>query len=105
MLGSTAPLVDADGELLGAVTTFADITRLKLIEEEDARRAVAINDLVVQSLTVASMAMALGRTDEAKAALDEALEAARRMVSDLLRGAAGDAHVAPGSLRRLAASE
>lgn len=61
------------------------------------RRALEINDDVVQGLVVARMAVEVGDLEKATAAIDRSLEAARRMVGDLLD--AGDP-VGPGGLVR-----
>jgi PAS domain S-box-containing protein len=100
LLGSAAPLLDDDGTLLGAVSVFADITELKDREAEDRRRALEINDDVVQSLSAAKLSVELDREEEARAALDAALVATRRIVNDLLAAAGAEAALGPGGVRR-----
>lgn len=100
LLGSSAPLVDESGELLGAVSVFADITQIKQGEAANQRRALEINDDVVQSVSAARMALDLDRTGDVREALTKALAAARRVVNDLLAGDAGDDGLRPGGLRR-----
>jgi PAS domain S-box-containing protein len=99
LLGSSAPLVDDGGLLLGAVSVFADITEIKRSEAANQRRALEINDDVVQSVTAARMALDLNRVDEVRDALTKALVAARRVVNDLLAGDEED-ELRPGGLRR-----
>lgn len=100
LLGSAAPLLDDDGTLLGAVSVFADITELKDREAEDRRRALEINDDVVQSLSAAKLSVELDREEEARAALDAALVATRRIVNDLLAAAGAEVAFGPGRVRR-----
>jgi PAS domain S-box-containing protein len=99
LLGSSAPLVDDGGLLLGAVSVFADITEIKRSEAANQRRALEINDDVVQSVTAARMALDLDRLDDVRDALTNAIVAARRVVNDLLAGGEED-ELRPGSLRR-----
>ncbi len=98
LLGSSAPLVE-DDLLLGAVAVFADITELKRGEAANQRRALEINDDVVQSVSAARMALDLDRADDVREALTNALVAARRVVNDLLAGEEETA-LRPGGLRR-----
>jgi PAS domain S-box-containing protein len=99
LLGSSAPLVE-DDLLLGAVAVFADITELKRGEAANQRRALEINDDVVQSVSAARMALELDRLDDAREALTNALVAARRVVNDLLAGDDDETALRPGGLRR-----
>lgn len=66
-------------------------------DAERRRRAVEFNDDVVQGLVVARMAVEMGDLDKAAEAIDRSLDAARRIVGDLLDE--GDP-VRPGSLVR-----
>ncbi|HEX2044038.1 MAG TPA: PAS domain-containing protein [Gaiellaceae bacterium] len=100
LLGSAAPLFDDDGSLLGAVSVFADVSELKEREADNRRRALEINDDVVQSLSAARLSVELDRTEEALAALEAALAAARKIVNDLLADAGADLVLGPGHLRR-----
>ena len=60
-----------DGLLLGAVSVFAEITELKLGEAANQRRALEINDDVVQSVSAARMALDLERQDDVREAAHE----------------------------------
>jgi len=64
-------------------------------EEDSRRRALQINDSILQGLVVARIAQEQGREDEVEAALTETLEQARTIITDLL----GE-DVSPGMLRR-----
>ena len=99
LLGSSAPLVEED-LLLGAVAVFADITELKRGEAANQRRALEINDDVVQSVSAARMALELDRLDDVREALTTALVASRRVVNDLLAGGDEETALWPGGLRR-----
>ena len=99
LLGSSAPLVE-DDLLLGAVAVFADITELKRGEAANQRRALEINDDVVQSVSAARMALELDRLDDVREALTTALVAARRVVNDLLAGEDEETALRLGGLRR-----
>ena len=65
-------------------------------EEDRRRRALEINDSVLQGVIVARTAHQQGRHSDVVPALDETLERARRIVTDLL----GEDEVQPGDLRR-----
>ena len=57
------------------------------MDEDECRRhrqAVEIHDDVVQALAMAKISLELGETEAGMSALEGALEAARRIVSDLL---------------------
>ena len=57
------------------------------MDDEERRRhrqAVEIHDDVVQALAVAKLSLELGQTEVGMAALEGALEAARRIVTGLL---------------------
>ena len=99
LLGGAAPLIAADGELLGAVAVFADISGLKVHETENRARALEINDDVIQGVTAAMLALDLERGDQARESLATALGSARRIVNDLLRDT-GPGSLGPGDLRR-----
>lgn len=59
------------------------------------RRALEINDNIVQGLIVARELDALGQPDEARTVLQRTLEQAQRMTGELLEG-----EIRPGDLRR-----
>jgi PAS domain S-box-containing protein len=99
LVGSSAPLFADDGQLLGAVSVFVDVTALKESEAENRRRALEIHDDVVQSVSAARMALDLGRADDVRDSLVVALAAARNVVNDLL-GDVAEESFPPGSLRR-----
>lgn len=63
------------------------------------RQAMEINDNIVQGLTVAKMAMELDQTDESYRALDETLQKARGIISELL-GDDATRHLGAGELVR-----
>jgi hypothetical protein len=99
LLEGAAPLVADEGELLGAVAIFADITDLKTLEAKNRARALEINDDVIQSVSAAKLALEIDRDEQAREALESALGAARKIVNDLLESA-GSGGLEPGSLRR-----
>jgi hypothetical protein len=75
------------------------LERLERLNRERERRALEINDGIVQGLVVAKYAMAAGNVTEAVRAVDETLEAARRLVTAQLDDVAAGA-VRPGDLVR-----
>lgn len=97
-------------ELLGALGALANLA-IERVRAEDLKielaaaqirrqQALEINDGVVQGLAVAKYAFELNQPERAKAAIDGTLEAARRIISDLLEELGEDAQLMPGSLRR-----
>lgn len=120
------PLTTADGYNLGTlnvidveprevtedeVATLRDLAAIVVDElelrlaarrvfEERRRRALELNDDVVQGLAVAQLALQGGRTEQALRALAGALRAAQAIVADLLEQAEGGRAVAPGELVR-----
>jgi hypothetical protein len=68
----------------------------------DARRlqehALALNDSVVQGLAAAKMALELGETEKVERLLDETLDKARHIISDLLHEV--NVELQPGDLVR-----
>ncbi|MDQ4064849.1 MAG: hypothetical protein M3161_02255 [Actinomycetota bacterium] len=68
----------------------------------DARRlqehALALNDSVVQGLAAAKMALELGETEKVERLLDETLDKARHIISELLHEVNVD--LRPGDLVR-----
>ena len=69
------------GSLMKGAQLFEDM-------RERQRRALEINDDIVQGLTAASMALALDERERSEEVLTETLASARRIISDLL-GVAG----------------
>jgi signal transduction histidine kinase len=69
---------------------------LDRIDEERRRRAIEINDDVVQRLVIARHCYAAGEREEGDLAVDAALDRARRIMAELIEGG----QVQPGRLRR-----
>jgi hypothetical protein len=71
---------------------------------EEARRrqqqALVIHDSVVQSIATAKLSLELGDTERGMAALEESLEAARSIITDLLGTPGSVIDLGPGDLRR-----
>jgi PAS domain S-box-containing protein len=95
-----------DGEPVRMIGVCEDVTdelrareaHLRLAaSEQSRRRAMDLNDNVMQSLVLARYRVA-GEPDEARASLDTAIEQCQRIVDELL-DATGEPTV-PGSLRR-----
>lgn len=86
-----------------AVTLFAGVAaaifeREERLSGERERRALEINDSVVQGLVVAKYALAGGRTGDVERAVDETLARARDLMNRQLGDVSTD--VKPGDLRR-----
>jgi hypothetical protein len=64
------------------------------------RQALQINDNIVQGLARVKWALEAGDVEAAKAAADETLGEAQRMVTDLLMSRSGDGSLNAGHLRR-----
>jgi GAF domain-containing protein len=73
-----------------------DELELRLAVRQQARHSTEINDDVVQSLSLAKASLQIGETEQAIAALDQALTASKRILAEL----AEDAH----DLRRTTAT-
>jgi signal transduction histidine kinase len=69
-------------------------------DEERRRRALEINDDVVQRLVIARHCYAAGERPEGDVALEAALDRARRIMAELIE----DGHAEPGRLRRATAA-
>ena len=101
VIDSRGHVVAEDGVIVRMAGTAHDVTERAEVEEQLAvsaelrRRAVELNDTVVQSLAVAHYRLVQGDPDAAEA-VRAALESAKELVRDLL----GDDVHAPGSLRR-----
>lgn len=94
-------------EYLGTIThlalerTKAAEMRVALAEAQLRRRqALEINDNVVQGLTVAKYAFSLGDPEKGQQAVDDTLESAKAIISDLLREIQPGEEMRPGSLVR-----
>lgn len=89
----------------GAAALYADeaaeaLERQEALHREQERRALAINDSIVQGLVVAKYAARAGDTDQALAAIDETLASARRLITEQLDEVRGAGAVQPGDLVR-----
>jgi hypothetical protein len=62
------------------------------------RKALALNDDVVQRLAAALLALDLGRVEESRQHVETALKASQEIVSDLIRGNDDEARLGPGEL-------
>ncbi|MEK6274106.1 MAG: hypothetical protein AABM30_02065 [Actinomycetota bacterium] len=62
------------------------------------RKALALNDNVVQRLAAALLALDLGQTEESRGHLKSALTASQEIVSDLIHGGEGEAELGSGEL-------
>ncbi|MDQ5815778.1 MAG: PAS domain-containing protein [Actinomycetota bacterium] len=85
------------------------VAHQKMAEDYDRRlreaalrqqQALQINDNVVQGLTVAKYAQEMDRPEQAADAIDRTLEAARRIISDLLKERTDEKPLGPGDLVR-----
>ncbi len=81
------------GRLLARPLLFDDL-------KERQRRALEINDDVVQSLVVATYALDLGQPDRARAAVSQALASSRSIMTDLLGQKDSPMRLGPGDLVR-----
>lgn len=89
----------------GSVFVMASVAgrlleQLERRDRERERRALQINDAIVQGLVVAKYAMAAGNATEAARAVDDTLAAARRLVTAQLDDVAVEGEVRPGDLVR-----
>lgn len=81
------------GSLMRGAALFEDM-------KEKQRRALEINDNIVQGLAVAKLALELDQRETSEEALERALVSARQIISDLLGDAESEARLGPGGLRR-----
>jgi signal transduction histidine kinase len=93
------PQRTAGAAFILASTTGRLLERLERLNRDRARRALEINDAIVQGLVVIKYAMAAGNVTDAARAVDETLEAARRLVTAQLDEVAAGG-VRPGDLVR-----
>lgn len=70
--------------------------------EERRARALELNDGVVQGLALAQLALAAGRPDDARSAVEATLQSAQAIVAELLESAADRGRLGPGDLVRVA---
>ena len=64
------------------------------------RRALELNDEVVQGLAVAQLALQAGREEQAREAIETTLNAAQEIVGELLESAGDRGRLQPGDLVR-----
>jgi hypothetical protein len=62
------------------------------------RKALALNDNVVQRLAAALLALDVGKTEESRWHLEGALKSSQEIVTDLIRGSDGEVALGPGEL-------
>jgi GAF domain-containing protein len=120
------PLVTADGFNLGTlnvidveprevtedeIRTLQDLAAIVMDElelrldaraklEDRRRRALELNDEVVQGLALAQLALHAGKTEEAATAVQHALSSAQAIVGELLESAGSEGRLHPGDLVR-----
>ncbi|HVF74241.1 MAG TPA: hypothetical protein VM938_04270 [Acidimicrobiales bacterium] len=83
------------GPLMRGAALFDDM-------KERQRRALEINDEIVQGLSVAKLALELDERGRSAEALEQALASARTIISDLLGDTEEEFRLGPGDLRRRA---
>jgi hypothetical protein len=81
------------GALLSGPSLFADV-------KERQRRAVEINDDIVQGLATIAYAAELGDTATVKAAAARALDSSRKIINELVGPAGSPVRLGAGDLRR-----
>ena len=81
------------GSLIRGAALFEDL-------KEKQRRALEINDNIVQGLVVAETALALDQKERSQEALEATLVAAREIISDLLGEMGTEVRLGAGDLRR-----
>lgn len=81
--------------MIFAAEASVALDRAERFSREKERRALEINDNIVQGLVLAKYAAQAGHVPEALRAIDETLERARRLITDALED-----EVAPGDLVR-----
>ncbi|MCW2973116.1 MAG: hypothetical protein JWN72_1389 [Thermoleophilia bacterium] len=90
---SAMRIATREQDAVAALVTTIDMTQHLALEQElrderhrqvesDRRRAYEMNDTVVQRLAVADLAFGLGRTEEAAAAVRDALTVAKRLIGE-----------------------
>jgi GAF domain len=95
----------ADAALVFAAQASVALERLERVHRDRERRALEINDNIVQGLAVAKYAIAHGLIDEGVKAIDQTLARARHLITAQLGDVAReDGQVRPGDLVREQAS-
>jgi hypothetical protein len=92
---STARACAIDRSFLG--DTIVRVQPLDLLADR-RRKALALNDDVVQRLTAALLALDLERVEESRQHVEAALKASQQIVSDLIRGSDEETSLGPGEL-------
>lgn len=64
------------------------------------RQALSIHDDVLQGLVTAKLSFELGEQEQGLASLEQTLDSARHLISELLDGSRSGVHLGPGDLRR-----
>lgn len=77
--------------------TIARVEPLDLLADR-RRKALALNDDVVQRLAAALLALDLERVEESRQHVEIALKASQQIVSDLIRGSEDETRLGPGEL-------
>lgn len=85
------------GALFRSAALFEDL-------QAERRRALEINDNIVQGLAVAQMALALDERDKSEQAMVTALRSARAIITDLLGRSGTPTRLGPGDLVRAEAA-
>jgi hypothetical protein len=80
----------ATAALLFAAEASVAMERAERITSDRQRRAIDINDNIVQGLTVAKYAIGQGHVDEGVRAIDDTLRRARQLITDQLTDATAD---------------
>ena len=95
-LQSASTSVDGDGNVVAFEGIVYDITDRVRLAEERRHRGLELHDQVVQGLAVARMAFDVDDRERLDQALTQSLEAARRLVEEIL----GPEVIDAGDLRR-----
>jgi hypothetical protein len=91
----------ADAALVFAAQASVALERVERLHRDRERRALEINDNIVQGLAVAKYAIGHGMIEEGVKAIDETLARARRLITDQLGEVAqAGGEVRPGDLVR-----
>ncbi|HEU4973794.1 MAG TPA: hypothetical protein VFT50_01795 [Baekduia sp.] len=96
----------ADSALVFSAQASIALERLERLHRDRERRALEINDNIVQGLAVAKYAIGHGLVEEGVKAIDETLARARQLITEQLGDVAqDDGQVRPGDLVRERASK